>query len=90
MREDEFNGVAKDTAPHKIPPGLFMEDQGGDRYFRGVWRKRRGMLRSDLARITTAVPLTILGFETPGEDFAMIIAGGAYVYGFTNVGEQSF
>lgn len=89
MRDEEFNGVAKDTAPHKIPDGLYQEDQGGDRYFRGVWRKRRGMLHSSLSA-TGAVVHTILAFETPGEDFALLIAGGANVLGFTNVTEQTY
>lgn len=89
MIEAEFNGVMKDTAPHKIPPGFFLEDQGGDRYFRGVWRRRRGMLHSNLSALS-GVPQTILSFETPGEDFAMLIVSGADVHGFTNVTEQTF
>lgn len=89
MKDEEFNGVARDTAPHKVPEGLFQEDQGGDRYFRGVWRRRRGMLHSNQAALS-GVPLTILAFETPGEDFALIVVSGANVHGFTNVTEQTF
>lgn len=89
MKEEEFKGVQRDCAPHAVDPGFFQEDQGGDRFFRGVWRRRRGMLRSDLAKFS-AVPRTVISFETPGEDFAMVIVEGVNIQGFTNVGDQSF
>lgn len=88
--DSDFKGVQNNTAAHKIQRGFYQTDQGGDRSFQGVWRRRRGLLRSDLARITTAAPDSLLGFEETGEDFCMLISGGAYIYGFTNVGEQTF
>lgn len=85
----EFNGVAQDVGAAALPSKLFQEDQGGDRYFRGSWRRRKGMLRSDMA--TFAGPVTsVIGFEMAGGDFAIIVVAGTNVYGFLNTDEQDF
>lgn len=89
MIEDEFNGVQRDCAPHAVQKGFYQEDQGGDRFFRGVWRRRRGMLRTDLAKFS-GVPRTVITFEIPGGGIAMVICEGVNVHGFTSVGEQAF
>lgn len=93
--ERDFRGLASDTAPHAIPDGYYQTDNGGDRYFRGVWRKRRGMLRTNLEKFSST-PVTVLGFRAPGTDFAsgsdyaLLVAAGTHIYGTTTVGEQSF
>lgn len=84
----EFSGVRKDFAPSKLPPGAFQEDQGGDRYQSGSWRRRRGMRHTDQAKLTAAV-VTLIGFEMPGGDFALVAAEGVNVHGFTNVAQQA-
>lgn len=89
MIEDKFNGVERDCAAHAVKPGFYQEDQGGDRTFRGVWRRRRGFLRTDIAKFTT-VPTSVLTFEVPGNGIATVIVEGATIHGFTNVGEQTF
>lgn len=94
-RENGFNGLAADTAPHAVPEGYFQIDAGGDRYFRGVWRKRRGMVRTNLAKFSST-PVAVLSFKADGTDFAsgsdyaMMFAAGTHIYGTTTVGEQSF
>ena len=84
----EFLGVSKDFAATKLPPGLFQEDQGGDRYKIGSWRRRRGMRHTDQAKLSAAV-VTLIGFEMPGNDFALVAVEGANVHGFTNVAQQA-
>jgi hypothetical protein len=92
---DAFFGVANDTAPLALPPGYYQTDNGGDRLYRGVWRKRRGLLRTNLDKITST-PVAVLGFRAPGtdfstgSDFAMLIAAGTHIYGAHTVGEQTF
>lgn len=85
----EFGGVAKDVEPTNMPPNLYGEDQGGDRYFRGAWRRRRGMLHSDQA--AAAAPIrSILGFEMAGDDFAVMFVSGVNVVGALNVTDQTY
>lgn len=83
----EFGGVAKDVVPTALPPGLYQEDHGGDRFLRGSWRRRRGMLRSSLAQADDAV-VAILGFELPGGDYALLWVEGTNVHGDLNVTDQ--
>jgi hypothetical protein len=85
----EFGGEARDVSPQVLPPNLFQVDHGGDRYFRGSWRRRRGMLHTDMAKFTGAVT-SILGFEMAGEDFAVLIVEGSNVQGVLNVVDQDY
>jgi hypothetical protein len=86
---NEFGGVATDVFPVSMPPGLYQEDQGGDRYFRGSWRRRLGMIRTNLDKYDAAVT-SILGFEMAGDDFAVITVEGTNVHGNLNVTEQDY
>ena len=81
-----FSGVAQDYAPAAVPEGLFQQDQGGDRYQKGTWRRRRGMRRTDIDTLSDAIS-TILGFATP-EGFHLIIVGGDTIVGTTGTGTQ--
>lgn len=85
----EFNGVAQDVGAAALPANLFQEDQGGDRYFRGSWRRRKGMLRTDLDTYSSPVT-SLIGFEMAGEDFAIIVVEGTNVHGNLNTAEQDF
>jgi hypothetical protein len=85
----EFNGVAQDVAPAVMPPNLFQEDQGGDRYFRGSWRRRRGMIHTGLAKFDDPVT-SLIGFEMAGDDFAIVVVEGTNVHGFLNTAEQDY
>ena len=86
---NEFGGVARDVFPVSMPPGLYQVDEGGDRYFRGSWRRRRGMLHTDLAKYDSAVT-SLLGFEMAGEDFAILVVEGTNVHGELNVTDQDY
>lgn len=84
----EFSGIRKDFAPSKLPPGAFQEDQGGDRYQSGSWRRRRGMRHTDHRQRSSAI-FSMLGFEMPGGDFALVVVDGGTVNGFVNVAQQA-
>lgn len=84
-----FKGSAANIAPQLLPDGLYQIDAGGDRFRPGSWRRRRGMLHTNLTQHTSAVT-TILGFELPGEDFALALVEGTNLHGFNNVGEQDY
>ncbi len=86
---EEFGGVAQDMAAQALPPNLFQEDQGGDRFFRGQWRRRKGMLHSSLAKFDSPVT-SLIGFEMAGEDFAIVVVEGSNVHGNLNVTEQDY
>lgn len=86
---NEFGGVAKDVFPVSMPPGLFQDDEGGDRYFRGSWRRRLGMLHTDLSKKDAAVT-SLLGFEMAGEDFALLLVEGSNVHGDLNIEDQDY
>ena len=81
-------GVAYDVEKAKIPPGYFQLDEGGDRFKRGTWKRRRGMRHTDIAKVSSAVE-AIIGFEMPGTDFALMFVEGANVRGETNVDTQT-
>jgi hypothetical protein len=83
----EFLGVATDFAPSRLPLGLFQQDQGGDRFKIGSWKRRRGMRRSDVATRSSAI-VTLIGFEVSGGDFALLEVEGVNVQGATNVAQQ--
>lgn len=86
---NQFDGVAQDAAPSALPPNLFQEDQGGDRYFRGQWRRRKGMLHTTMSKFSSPVT-SLIGFEMPGEDFAIVVVEGTNVHGNLNVTEQDY
>lgn len=85
----QFGGVAKDVTPQALPPNLFQEDEGGERYFRGAWTRRRGMLRTELQKFDAAVT-SLVGFTLPGGVYALAVVAGEEVHGFTDVDEQDF
>ena len=85
----DFQGVAKDIHPARLPGELFQEDVGGTRFKRGTWRRRKGMRHTSVAKQGNRVD-SILGFELPGEGFALIVSGEGQVDGFTNVTEQTW
>ena len=84
---DEFKGIAKDVRPAKLPAQLFQEDVGGDRYYRGVWRRRRGMRHTDQAKFSNPV-LGIIGMDAPGSDYPVMFIEGTNLQGFSNVATQ--
>lgn len=89
-RSSKFGGVAKDYAEAALPEGLWAEDSGGDRSARGSWRPRKGMLHADVGEVFTSPVTTILGFELPGGDSALLIGEGTNAHGLTNVAEQTY
>lgn len=84
-----FKGTAANIAPQLLPDSYYQVDQGGDRFRPGSWKRRRGMLHTDQAKLDLAVE-TILGFELPGEDFALAAAEGVNLHGFSNIEEQNY
>lgn len=86
--ETEFLGVAKDFPAPRLPPGLFQDDIGGDRYKIGAWRRRKGMRHTSCADLGGAV-VSLIGFEMPGLDFALLAVETTNVHGFTNVTQQA-
>lgn len=87
-RISEFHGVALDAHRSKLPPGYFQVDEGGDRFARGAWRRRRGQRRTDAAQEAAAIT-TLIGFELPGAGFGLAMVAGATATGLTNVAQQS-
>lgn len=87
--EDSFNGVVRDVDKAKLPPGAFQIDEGGDRYNRGSWRRRRGLAHTDIAKVSSPITF-VLGFEMPGVDFALMFVEGTNVRGETNVAQQTY
>lgn len=86
---NEFGGIAKDVFPVSMPSAFYQEDQGGDRFFRGSWRRRLGMLHTDLAQYASPVT-SLIGFEMAGEDFALMVVEGENVHGELNVTNQDY
>ena len=83
----DFQGIAKDIAPAKLPPQFFQEDLGGDRTRRGSWKRRRGLIRTNVPVV--ASPITcITGFHMPFS-YGYIIAEGVNSQGTTNVDVQT-
>lgn len=63
VRIDDFQGVARDVHPGRLPPGLFQRDEGGDLFERGTWKLRRG--RTRIASVPLSNPLeTVFPFES--------------------------
>ena len=84
----DFQGIAKDIAPAKLPPQLFQEDLGGDRTKRGSWKRRRGFLHANVAKMTDAITC-IAGFHMPFT-YGYIMAEGTTINGTTNMDVQSY
>ena len=84
---DDFQGVVKDIAPAKLPPHFFQEDLGGDRTKRGSWKRRRGLIRTNVPTVASAITC-ITGFHMPFSH-GYIIAEGVYSQGTTNIGVQT-
>lgn len=87
MRIDDYQGVSTKTPPAKLPPYVFQEDKGSDRFSRKAWKRRRGMRHTDIAKKTSAV-VSILGFELPGGVYATLLVEGTNVHGFDGVGQE--
>lgn len=86
--DSDFLGVNKNVPPQRMAEGMFQEDVGGDRYRLGSWRRRRGFRHTD--RIGLSDPIdSMIGFEMPGGDFAMVVVNGSTIYGFVNVSQQA-
>lgn len=84
-----FDGVALNVARTALPGNLFQADEGGDGTQVGSWRRRRGMLRSNLPTLT-GTPGTLIGFQTPGGEFVLAVAHGSTISGFSGVASQDF
>lgn len=83
----EFKGLALDVHRTSMPPELFQIDEGGDRFNRGTWRRRRGQRHTTFPK-TPAPIQTLLGFEMPGLDFGLLVAESTRLHGVLNVTEQ--
>lgn len=84
---EEFEGLAHDVHPVRMPPNKFQVDVGGDRFEQGTWKRRRGQRHTDVPQVSSAIK-TIIGFELPGGDFGVLLVEGSNAHGFTNVAEQ--
>ncbi len=82
--ENEFQGVSKNAPAPRLPPGVFQEDVGGDRYSLGTWRRRKGMRHTNQTGLVSPIA-SMIGFEMPGGDFALVVVNGTTIYGFVNV-----
>ena len=83
----DFQGIAKDIAPAKLPPQLFQEDKGGDRTRRGSWKRRRGFLHTNTPAVASAITC-ITGFHMPFSH-GYVAAEGINIQGTTNMGIQT-
>lgn len=86
-RITEFNGIALDVHRSSLPDGKFQTDSNGDPFKSGSWQRRRGMRHTDIAKATNGVA-TLLGFQMPGNEFALLVVDGANANGFTGTAEQ--
>lgn len=86
---NDFGGVAKDVTPTALPPNLFQTDHGSSRFLRGSWSRRKGLLHTNLGKTDDAV-VSLLGFELPGGDYALISVEGTNVHGDVNTVEQDY
>tara|TARA_E500000331_G_C16945953_1_gene578295 strand:+ start:195 stop:533 length:339 start_codon:yes stop_codon:yes gene_type:complete len=84
---NDFQGIAKDIAPAKLPPQFFQEDLGGDRTKRGSWQRRRGFIHTNVPKMTN--PVTCLtGFHMPFSHGYMFVEG-AVIRGAVDLGAQT-
>ena len=83
----DFLGVDLSSARQKLPSGKFQTDSSGDRFLNGAWQPRRGRVHSSIQQVPAPI-VAILGFDLPGEDFALMFTEGTNVHGHRNVTEQ--
>lgn len=83
-----FKGVMLDVSRTNLSSNEFQEDQGSDRFKRGSWRRRRGMLHSDLAAFASPVT-AIIGLDLPGVDYAWVLVEGQNIQGNANPAVQT-
>lgn len=83
-----FKGTVLDVARPNLRANEFQEDKGSDRFKKGSWRRRRGMLHSDISAFGSAVT-AIIGLDLPGSDFAWVVVEGTNINGNANVGIQT-
>ena len=86
-RVDQFLGIDLAAARQKLPKGKFQVDENGEREESGSWIPRRGFQHTTVNR-TSAPVVSLMGFDMPGTDFALIFYAGGNVHGHRNVGEQ--
>jgi len=86
-RITQFDGIALDIHRSSLPDGKFQTDTGGDPFKRGSWKRRRGMRHTDIAKASGGVA-TLIGFQMPGNEFALLVVDGANANGFVGVAEQ--
>jgi len=86
-RVEQFLGIDLAAARQKLPKGKFQIDENGEREEAGTWKPRRGYQHTTVAQAPSAV-VSLMGFDLPGDDFALIFAEGGNVHGHRNVGEQ--
>ena len=82
----DFQGIAKDIAPAKLPPQFFQEDLGGDRTRRGSWKRRRGLIHTNAPKTDNAITC-ITGFHMPFSR-GYIAVEGIEINGTTNLDIQ--
>ena len=83
---NDFQGIAKDIAPAKLPASFFQEDQGGDRTKRGSWKRRRGFKHTNTQKLSGAVTC-ITGFHMPFSH-GYIFCQGNVIQGVMDIGVQ--
>jgi len=79
-----FRGLRKDVSRIHMPAGFCQEDMGSNRYKQGSWKRRRGMLHSNVAKQSSAIT-AIIGMDLPGSDYALLMVEGTNAQGFANV-----
>ena len=86
-RIDQFLGLDTSAPKQKLRPGKFQVDSSGDRSAPGSWRPRLGRVHSTVAQVPNGVN-SLMGFDLPGPDFALILIEGGTVHGRINIVEQ--
>ena len=84
---NEFKGLALDVHRTSMPANLFQVDEGGDRFNRGTWKRRRGMRHTDFQKVPSPI-VGLLGFEMSGLDFGLLVVESTRIHGVLNVTEQ--
>ena len=84
----QFKGLVLDVPRTNLSSDEFQVDQGSDRYKRGAWSRRRGMLHSDLTAFASPVT-AIIGIDLPGVDFGLLLVQGQNIEGNLNVAAQT-
>lgn len=77
-----------DVGRTNLSSNEFQTDEGSDRYKRGSWRRRRGMVHSDLPAFSNPVT-AIIGIDLPGVDYALLTVDGQNIQGNQNTAAQT-